>query len=376
MKSLRKILFLGIIASLAVFTACEKEEEDNLSYEEGKEVLNNLDSQMASDIEMMSESEGMTAIATLNGMSDPFTQTKSNKSYSILENIENFALPVENPTQLKSLSSTEPFNFSEHTGTYTWIDSLERWKIDPTTPSDKIVINFPADSTNMDDNNATLTIHNYVETEVSTGTYEPTLLMADLTINDTKYVEIDMEAAYNNAGEPSSLDLNVFLKPFTFNGSMTSSTDQASVDFAINYNDEQIFSTGLSATYTDQTMEEPKVIDGYIQYRNVKIEANINAENLIALMEDLQSDNPSYETMDEIVDAINKEIDAKVLSDGNKVADIEVRYSEEIQDFTLVLVFNDGTEENAEEYFDNFSTRLEEFFEMLNLQLESEFDSF
>jgi hypothetical protein len=80
--------------------------------------------------------------------------------------------------------------------------------------------------------------------------------------------------------------------------------------------------------------------------------------------------------MDEIVDAINKEIDAKVLSDGNKVADIEVRYSEEIQDFTLVLVFNDGTEENAEEYFDNFSTRLEEFFEMLNLQLESEFDSF
>jgi hypothetical protein len=375
MKTIKRFLLFGIIVSMAVFTACEKDETEELSYEEGKEALNNLDSQMASDLDMMAESEGMAAIGTLNGMEDPFTSGKSNANTAVIKNIAKFALPIQKQKELKSTASVA-FNFDDWVGTYTWDNSVERWDIDWGNPSDQIVIIFPADSTNMADNNATLVIYDYEEVAVTTDGYTeylPTKLEADLSIDGTKYVDVNMTGQWDDQGEPTSLDMSVFLKPFTFSGQLSSSSSDASIDLAIDYNDEQIFSTGLSATYSG-TMEEPDVIDGYIQYRKIKVEANINAGNLNQLFEDLESGESQYDTVEKIEDAINDEIDAKILSDGKKVATIEIRLDEQ-EGYMVVLVFNDGTEENAEPYFDNFSSNLEDLFDMIGLQLEENFDS-
>ena len=380
MNTLKKLIFLSLIAGLAFLTACEEEDENKLSYKEGKEELTNLDSQMASDLEMMENSEGMEAVSTLEGMKDPFSSQKSAGTTSVIKNIENFALPVANNKQVKSLSD-EPFDFDASTGTYTWDNADNSWNIDLNNPTDKIIINFPADSNSMDNNNATLTIHDYEEVKITTTgsfgytttSYEPTKIVADLTIDGSKYVEIDLTASYNSMGSPESMDVSVYLNPFTFSGSMTSETQSTSLDYAIDYDGEQIFSTGISATFLDDSMQEPETVDGYVQYRKIKVQVNINAENLMALAEDLQSGETQYESMEELEDAINKEIDATVSSDGNKIADIELRYDQDIQDFKFVLVFNDGTEEDAEPYFDNFSSNLEELFDMIGLEMDNTF---
>lgn len=359
---------------MTMFTACEKDETEELSYEEGKEALNSMDSQMADDLDMMAESEGMTAVATLGGMDDPFSSNKSNASTAVIKNIKRFILPIQEQKNLKSTAEIA-FNFDDYVGTYTWDNSVERWDVDWGTPSDKIVIIFPADSTNMGNNNATLTISDYEEVAVTSDGYTeylPTLLAADLKIDGTEYMSIDMTGQWDEEGEPTSLDITVFLKPFTFSGQFSQGSTDASIDLAINYNDEEIFSAGISATFSDDTKEEPDVIDGYIQYRKVKVEANINVANLAKVFEDLESGDSQYDTVEKIEDAINKEIDAKILSDGKKVATIEVRLDEE-EGYKPVLIFNDGTEEDAQSYFDNFSSNLEDLFEMIGLQLEENF---
>jgi hypothetical protein len=373
MKTLRTILFLGVIAGLAVFSSCEKDEDNNLSYEEGKQALQDLDTQMSNDMDEMMNTEGMEAVSSLNKMDDPFSSKKSERKTQVISNIKAALVPGIDKEILKS-SQGEPFNFNDKTGTYTWIDSLARWDVDPTTPSNKIIINFPADSTDMDNNNATLTIHNYEEVPIETYSYTdyyPTKIVADIYVEDTKYVEIDLTASWDAYGDPTSFEATVFLKPFEFIGSMAQESTSASVDFGISYNNEEIFSTGISATFKTDSMNLPKTIDGYLQYRAVKIDAEANVENIETIIKEIESRESEYETEQEALDAINKEIKAKISKDGSKIANIELRTSQ--GEMVPVLVFNDGTVENAESYFDNFSGKLEEFFNTIGNQLDSNF---
>jgi hypothetical protein len=232
----------------------------------------------------------------------------------------------------------------------------------------------------MDNNNATLTLHNYNEVDIDMDGYTdyyPTKILADLYVDDTKYMEIDLTASWDENGDPASLDVTVFLKPFEFTGSIINENTSASIDFGINYNDEELFSTGLSATFKTDSMNSPKTIDGYLQYRAVKIDADVNVANIENIFKELEAGESEYTTEEEILDAVNEEIDAKVAKDGAKIADIEVgkvtNPDTNQQEWGLVLVFNDGTVENAQGYFDNFSTRLEEFFEVVGFQIDSNF---
>lgn len=381
MKTLKRFLLLSLIAGVTFLASCEKDDEvDKMSYEEGKQALENMDAQMASDLDAMTNSEGMAAIATLQGMPDPFASaTKRNKETQVVSNIRSFLLPGIDKERLKSTEGAS-FDFSGHTGTYTWIDSLQRWEIIPGDPSDKIIINFPADSTNMDNNNATLTLHEYQEDTIPgdfIDDYYPTRILADLTIDGTKYMGLDVTAVWNEYGEPVDFGVSVFLKPFTFTASMTNEETAASIDLSIDYDGDEIFSTGMNATFMTDSMQNPKVIEGYLQYRTVRIDALVNAENITAMIEEMQSGQTSY-TDQEIFDQINSEIDAYISSDGEKIADIKVgtvtNPETSQQEIGVLLVFGDGTEENAQPYFDNFSQKLEAFFNNIGIQLEDTYN--
>lgn len=370
MKTLKKLVLFGLIASVGFFTACEDDKDEKLSYEEGKEALQEMDSQMASDFEEMSETEGMSAFATLQNMDAPFEDQKSTKENHVITNIKNYALPIDK--NIKSKAETS-FNFGDNVGTYTWNNTEGYWEVTPDDPSDKIIINFPADSTNMDENDATLTIYNYEEQEFIDGDYvyyQPTVIEADIVIDGTEYVNLTLNAEWDENGEPVEVNISTFLNPFTFTGDVATTSTSGSMGFAIDYDDTQIFSTGIDVDFTDDTKEEPTIIDGFIQYREISTEANINVENIEQIVEDFESGNSDYETMEDFLDAINDEIDAKVFKDGKKLADIEIGgIDEETGEPIIILVFNDGTEENAEQYFDNLATKLEEFFQNNGIQL-------
>jgi hypothetical protein len=377
MKNMKKLIAMMLMMVSVFFIACEDDGESTLSPEDAKTELSTLNADMTGYLQEMANSKGMNAmddIMALMQLDDPFASGKSTKT-SVIPNIQKYLLPIY-PEKTKSAYEAEPFDFEFWWGTYTWDAEHSIWSVvfdDPaSTSDDKIVISFPTEGSTT--NNAVLTLHEYEEVLVN-GTdeygysytdYMPTDILADLYFNEIKIVEIDLAATWitsgDEAGEPTSFDISVYLTPFTFSGSFDNTATAASIDFDIKYNTEQIFAAGVNATFLTDT-EDPLTVGGYIQLLNVKIQATVD----IAGMETVFESN-TYTTVEEINTAINEEIDAVVLVDGVKAADIIIEFAAEDGAYSMPIEveegvnvyinvffkYSDGTTEQAAPYFASF----------------------
>ncbi|MDA3952410.1 MAG: hypothetical protein PF485_02115 [Bacteroidales bacterium] len=360
---MKKLMAMMLMMASVFFFSCSDDEPDKLSKEETKTEITQLSTDLADKIAEMTESDGMVTMEALNTMPDPFeTTTKSDERYMVLENVQKYLLPYNYVKKDKEKSAFEddPFIFDGHTGTYEWIDSLERWKIDPTTPTDKIIIIFPADTNNMDNNNATLTMHNYDDIEIE-GELYPTDIDVDLYISDIKVVDIDLVVVWFESGEyigePTSLDVSVYLIPFEFTGNFVHTSTVADINFAILYDGAQFFSAGVGANWTNAGDSIPSNINGYVQFFEVKFQADIDVVKLIIVINDMEN----YSSEDEFLSAINNEIDAYVTVSGTWAADIELGL--DVQDgLDILFVYADGTSESAIPYFEDLALELEDFF--------------
>jgi len=373
MKNMKKLVAMMLMLVSVFFFACnDDDEKDPLSPEIAKTALNDLETQMSADLDEMMNAEGMKTIQILNSMDDPFYGKKSNVKSSVLPNIEKYLIPFINTNNKKSSYDVAEFNFSEWTGTYTWDNELGLWNPSD-VPNDRIILIFPSDSANMDDNDATLTIYSYQEEmfvdDALVEYYQPTAISADLKVDNVLIVEISLTASWNADGEPETLNIGVYLNPFTFSGGLIVGTTSGKVDFSIQFENTQIFSTGIDVTFTDATKEIVKKASGYVQYREVKVSASINFANIMTIFEQLENETSPYTTPEELINAINNEIDAKITKDGALVAKIElVLTTDQTSDFPvdIVLVFSDGSTEPAQPYFESFIANLEEFFDFLD----------
>ncbi len=362
MKNMKKLLAMMLMLASVFFFACSDDEDEKLSKEETKTEITQLSTDLSDKFTEMAESDGMVAMEALMNMPDPFASTsKSNEKYVVLDNIQKYLLPYNyvKKTTEKSAFEADPFDFDTHVGTYTYHNTpFPYWEIVP--GGDKIIIIFPADSTNMDNNNATATIHNYDE-ELVDGEYLPTDIDADLYISDIKVIDIDLTAVWFTSGEymgePTSLDVSVYLIPFEFTGDFSHTSTAASIDFAILYDDAQFFSAGVGATWANAGDSLPNNINGYLQFFEVKFQVNIDVVDLIAVI----SDAESYGTEEELLNAINSEIDAYVTVSGTWAADIELGMDAE-DELDILFVYADGTSESAIPYFEELEEDLEEFF--------------
>jgi len=367
MKNMKKLIAMMLMVLSVFFFACDDDEVEPLSPEKAKTELNSMDEEMAADLEAMMNAEGMKAIQSLNSMDDPFAPApaKSNLRTSVLPNIEEYLIPFIKTNKAKSAFEATEFDFDTYKGTYTWNNPAQLWEI--ILGGDKIIVNFPSDSTDMGNNDATLTIYNYQE-DVN---YNPTIISAELEVDDVTIVEITLNASWTSESDPETLDISVYLKPFTFNGDFAITTTTAEVNFSILLNTTKIFSAGVDATFTDATQEVLKKVSGYVQYRDVKVSASVNVSNIMTILEQAENETSPYTTIEELVDAVNDEIDAKVTKDGALIAKIELDlvYNDDVppvQELTVVLKFSDGTTEPAQPYFEGFVSSIDEFFTYLD----------
>ena len=220
----------------------------------------------------------------------------------------------------------------------------------------------------LDNNNATLTISAYEEVEISVDGYfyyEPVDIEANLVVNDVELVSIDFAAAWDSQGEPEMMDVEVFVLPFTFSIDFNITSLSGDIDFSILYNNEPLFSVGLDATFADATMETPINIHGYLQYLSVKFDVDIDVQNIVDLVEQVESGTAVY-TDEQLLEMLNNEIDAVVLVNGVKAADIEMQFDAITGDPIPVFVYTDGTSEPAQPYLEDFVLSLGEFFNFLD----------
>lgn len=371
MKNMKKLFTMMLMIASVLFFACSDDEDETLSPEEAKAEMEQLSSDMSMYTNEMETSEGMEALNALMAKPYPFTDVKSNSYSGVLKDIHKFVLPknyLKLESKEKGVAEEDRFNFELWVGTYDWDAVHEMWVPDFGNPSDKIIVNFPTEGSTT--NNATLTIHNYTDVEITDGVYtwyEPTKIEADLYIGDIKVVDISMNASWatsgETVGEPSSIDASVYLIPFEFTADFSHSSTSASVDVTINYEESQIFSAGLSAAFETSDMDEtPSNVSGYIQLLKVKVDASIDAKDIEEIFEEMEAETSPYTTPEEIVAAINAEIDAYVTIDGVKAADIELAINETTGEIDVLFVYSDGSSESAIPYFESFATDLEGFF--------------
>lgn len=352
-----------------LFFACDKDEDKTLSPEEAKTELTQLTTDLKAKIAEMEETQGMQAMENLAGLSDPFASTsKATQKTAVISTIKRFMLPIK-PGKVKSdIKPDDRFLFDAWVGTYTWNHTYKKWDVTSGNPSDKIIINFPTDSSGTT-NDAILTIHVYEDILIGEDCM-PTDIEVDLYVNDIKIVSIDLAATWvttgDNAGEPITLDLTVFLYPFDFVVNFEQGTTSTSIDVAIEHNDEKFFSAGVGATYETASDTIPSNVNGYIQLFDVKFQADIDVKDLLIVIKNYAT----YTSEEELLAAINNEIAAAVYVSGVKAADIElVKKSTVIGDITLpidiVFVYSDGSSESAIPYFVEFIDELEDFFKSL-----------
>ena len=367
MKNMKKLIAMMLMLASVFFFACSDDDDDKLSKEETKTEITQLSTDLADKLGEMTESDGMVAMEALMTMPDPFSgSTKSNERYTVINNIKEYLLPynyVKKDTE-KSAFEGEPFDFDTHVGTYTYHNTpFPYWEIVP--GGDKIIIYFPSDTMKLDVNDVTLTIYNYDEVEIDYE-YLPTDIDADLYISvsgsdDIKVVDIDLTAVWFTSGEyigePTSLDVSVYLIPFEFTGDFSHTSTAASINFAINYDGAQFFSTGVGATWVNAGDSLPNNINGYIQFFEVKFQVNIDVDDLIIVISDMDN----YESEVEFLNAINAEIDAYVTVSGTWAADIELGMDAE-DELDILFVYADGTSESAIPYFEELEKDLSDFF--------------
>ena len=155
---------------------------------------------------------------------------------------------------------------------------------------------------------------------------------------------------------PTNADITIFTAPctHTFQWRRNSSTE-----FNLTYNSStpQGCQTAVSTTVKLQDSdygnitsveEDVKSVNGFISQGDLKIVYSANIEVITAIDEPTPSQ-------------INNNVDAEVFYNNSKIGDLVFK---EIDGETVIMiVYSDGTSENAENYVSDFQAQIETIFE-------------
>jgi len=364
MKKLKNMVALAIVGSLLVFAGCEKDETTKtVSKEEAEETLAQNSEELNAELQVMEDSKGMNSMQTLVALAqknNPFVQMKSLGNESVIHSIQKTLRPVENKNNLKRFGD-QPFNFEDHTGTYTW-QSEGVWEVNTTTPSDAIVIEFPTDTTKDPvENNAVFTLNNFEDQAVTDSTgeevYIPTRVEATLEVNDTLVTSVNWTLQIEQVDGTkavSQLEANIFLIPFNYDVTLTQNTLSASIS-------KQGVETTLMAVNMDVTFmdnpEDVKRLAGNVQVRNLNFQGWIKPYAL---------QNPDIQDVGDFVEYYNEQIDLALYKydTGEKLADVKFVEADSQTGtglpMNLVFEFEDGSTTPVKNHFDKIYQYLQQ----------------
>jgi hypothetical protein len=366
MKTLQKILLLSIIPGILTFASCDNDDDTDMANTEvAKAEIDYTMRSVDTTISKMDTTKGTRAIETLYGISqanDPFESNLKSTRGELLKKVNQ----VVNSNQLFSTKvGGSHFKFDDHTGTYNW-QKGNNWNKDINNPDDRIIIKFPTDTSNFSEtgNNAVLNISKYQEKEVQedTGSNWVTVkLKGFLKINDTKYIQVDHEISLDNFGDPSSVEIDLAVKPFTLNVNTSIPSDYTKISLFEEGKDLAILSADLRLE--TEVINEKNVIkkmNGYFQIKNLEFDGSIKPYALY------DSTQYSGQDMGDIKDYMNNQMNLQLNNfiTGKKLADIKFEIDETAQ-YTIkdnIIVnfeFKDGTTQNGGPYLHDIITKLE-----------------
>ncbi len=344
-----------MIVSFIGFISCQKDKKDSgkVSIQESKDNLNNFSTDLQHDINKVYDKSGWQALntfANLLTLDDP-----TNGSL----NLKKSAHVKPSLKQLLSLKSTfradDHLVFEDYVGTYTWNVTNQGWDITQNDPSDKIIFLFPLDGPQGTSNNSTLTIYDFLEVQITEtddyGTYSywvPSSVQADLTVDGTKYLDINLSAAWNaSSGEPENFSVSSYVNPYTLSLTLSQSGSTATAEVILSEGDTRVCSVGGDLTFSSSALLDPLTLNGYVQYRNVKLAGDMNIGAIMAL-----------ET-DPTTDFLNENLDLAFYNypENSKFADVVFNTTN--YQMGVNIAFTDGTTMDGLVFINNLLTTLD-----------------
>ena len=302
--------------------------------------------------------------------------------------------------QTKSLSSDTSVEslFNNNKGIYSWNESEKKW--DKTT-SNSLIFKFPATKQNSG-NNATYTIDYTPYTGTAAATElkgnMPSSLTAKLDIDNTNYLTFGFNANYDSEGIPTAITSNLKVENFNFGLAMTSSASEVSSKFSFTHLDKIVVAMGCTfkgdflksnlenlennITKTEDANKLVTSMSAYFQILNVKLESSADVQAFTdAIKAKGGSDNINNDS--EWTSLINKYLITSIFyTDKNaKIGSgemymkpytetytvwengVAVQKTENKEDTSIRIVFEDGSKIDLETYFSNGFDKLKNEFE-------------
>lgn len=241
----------------------------------------------------------------------------------------------------------ENFNMANYSGVYDWNSTNNEWDFTSNTQND-LIFNFPfLEGGNT--NNMTITINDYEVQEVvfSFDTeYYPTKLVGSIEKDNTVVFSLDIDNVVYQIGSenvaPTNFDIEIITLPMTHFFTLDeTSTSQ----FLFNYSSNNNGSCNTNFTINaDTIVTDYTNIEGVDEFSNVT--GTIGHDSLeLVFSADIDSLNAIEEPT---VDEINEYITVNVFLANSQVGVLE--YTEIGDTSEILIVYNDGTTENADVY--------------------------
>lgn len=355
----KRILPLFIALFTLAFVACEKDEEQKeLSKQEAKLALSAASVSVDSEMEEMQNHKALKSMQRLEDLDTPIgTDFLFFSTQQLKGNLNESPIAVFKANRKKT--SGDQKTFADLVGTYTYNPTTENWDAQLADPNDKIILNFPTEGSTT--NNATLTIHTWEQTEVTTkrdgitDTYfETSRFVADMTVDQEKVLDLNLNATWAENGEPKSIEYKLEVAPYTREISL-SSTD-GSAEFAVSFKKNEITLASFSITASMSEEGEPVKVSGHVQYGTIKIKGEVDMAGIMASIS-------TASTPSKILEKMNENVNVEVLTypENDKIGNIRIDLLEDQAELTPVIEFTDGSKEPAEEYLNSVIEQLQEF---------------
>ncbi len=205
--------FLPILAIILFFASC------TVSPQKGREVINTTKDDIVSQYQSFLTSQQVEVAKTLGYLLNQYTvDTVSKKSLPIAQrfnvlsetqkiiNFENNFIQKQilEPLKNANFKSVDDCNMtvSDIAGTLNWNASKKVWEFTEKNPSDKLIINFPSDSTSTE-NNVTITVNKVIVSDC-----RPELLNFTIIEDGKTIMTFDGAVSYDNDGLPIQANLD------------------------------------------------------------------------------------------------------------------------------------------------------------------------
>lgn len=338
----KNLLMLFALAGMIIFASCKKDDNPSpLTKEEATTLLTSTNSDFADIYDEYNASDA----AEMQSFLDSYTLPIDNlpmKSPASAKQFKEAVKKAASPSRIKAKGEDGPFiyiNWAESVGTYTWNTSTSSWDYS-STPTNKIIITFP-----YNDGTATLTYYDYAKKSFTDDTevidYVSSLkFKAEYTASGTtttvfSWAYTASRTDYDKGNVSFTYTLGDFTQTESY--STTYSTDYStyyrmseSMSFEVKYKGEIVF-----GQYAAISANESQ--DGY----SVSIDARVRVKSIVVKW-DIDWTNTT-DTSDP-----NNFMKISVWrTDGAKIADVEMIYDSELDEYVAWFVYTNGDKEKV-----------------------------